>query len=209
MHDHSHQQGFTLIELLTVIAVIMIMTAMVLGGTRGWQRESELEKAAADVISTYREARQYATAIRKHGDDYPSYGVHLEEGDSTVILYSDCKPDDTGEGSLTDADVFDYPNISGSNSECDEGIIITEFELVNVEVREIRFTDTSSNDETLARFSTLFLRPEPTIWFTGGSSSGSMDILEVGDVEIELENTKSTGDTKTVYINTNGFISTR
>jgi prepilin-type N-terminal cleavage/methylation domain-containing protein len=197
MQTRSHERGFTLIELLTVIAIIFIMVAIVLAGTRNWRDVTVLEEASIEVLSVVREARSYAMAVREHDGAYPSYGVYFERGSGDIITYADCEADDNAPiGAITADDIFDYNNTNN----CSGGTDVITTTLEGVEVQQITLNEIGGSTDTASNLSVLFMRPEPTIWFSTGST-----LQYLGEVEIELEHL-NTGQTRTVYINSSGLV---
>lgn len=69
-----HKKGFSLLELITVIAIIMIMTAVVLSsGLIQNRKERELEAAAREVAAAIREAQNNALTGKNADSDCNTY----------------------------------------------------------------------------------------------------------------------------------------
>jgi hypothetical protein len=72
-------------------------------------------------------------------------------------------------------------------------------------ITDIAFSGVNVGDPaTLSSFNILFIRPEPTVWFSG-EASGSLVNLDAGDVSITL--TSGNGvETRTIKVNAAGLI---
>ncbi len=204
-----HARGFTLVELLTVIAIIFILTGLVLSNLRSARDHAAAEQAALDLIALMREARQNSLAVREHAGMYPSYGVYVKKGESTAVLFADCKADDdaAGSNSLNKHDTFDYTgtkeqeNCGAGNTDVERltfagGVIVEDIE-----------ADTIVHKDNITHFSVQFLQPEPTLWFVGKkneSAAAEAGWLDMGTVHITLK--APSDDTVVVSINSAGLI---
>ena len=200
-------KGFTLIELLVVIAIIAILSITLISSIGINTKKRELDEVANDIISLLRKARQNSVAILEHPEKpgtYPSYGVHFDlTDDDTILLYADCKADDDNSGALSydNGDVYHY-----KNSNCGGKAIIEKMNLKhNITITALDFTSIESSDPTsLTDFNVLFIRPEPTIWFSG-KDIGAMKNFDSGTGSITIANSDGT-QTQTIHVNVVGLI---
>lgn len=84
-------KGFSLLEFIGVFAILLVITAIVVGGFLGFKRGSELTLAKESVLSQLREAKTRTLAAR----DNAAWGVHFET-DRAVLFkasYSAGAPD--------------------------------------------------------------------------------------------------------------------
>lgn len=180
------------------------MIAMVLGNTRGQNDRAAVEKSADDLVSFFRQARQYSLAVRQLGSQYPSYGVYMAKDGTTAIMYADCVPDDNVSHTITEADTFRYLSSGASNcTGSGGGSTITETLNLQTRTKISKITTTSvgaASPTERADLSVLFIRPEPTIWL---SYSGGY--IRPGSMSIELTNNAGT-EAVTVTINSAGFV---
>ncbi len=160
-------RGFTLIELLVVIAIIMIIASVGLSSTRPLSRHAKLLGDANEVVSLLRTTRQHAISVAAHPTKtpttYPSYGVSIPQGASTITEYADCKPDDNGTNGTEFTDTFRLSNSCGAAASSDT--IIETLILQGSTVTDISYIESDGTTFSLPLISILYLRPEPTIWF--------------------------------------------
>jgi prepilin-type N-terminal cleavage/methylation domain-containing protein len=202
-----NNRAFTLIELLVVIAIIAIMSVFVLANFSTGTRQAGLAQETNNVLSFLRKARQNSLAILEHPDDpnvFPSYGVHIDLSQpDTLILFADCKADDDDSGSIDLVnDVFHF-----RVSACTGKGRIEELILENAEITDIAFDGIEpTNPSTLDSFNVLYIRPEPSVWFSG-SDTGPVINLDAGEVRITVSNLSGT-ESDTIYLNSAGLIVT-
>lgn len=76
-------KGFSLLEFVGMFAVILVITAIVVGGFLGFKRGSELTLANEHALSQLREAKARTLASR----DNAAWGAHFET--DRVILFKE------------------------------------------------------------------------------------------------------------------------
>jgi prepilin-type N-terminal cleavage/methylation domain-containing protein len=90
------KKGFTLIELLTVLAIIFVLTSVSFSSYRTAQRQYVLESAAQKFAQDIRRTQEMAISARicqACGNRVPpGYGIFLEQGSSSYIIYADTNP---------------------------------------------------------------------------------------------------------------------
>lgn len=74
-------RGFTLIEIFVSIAVIVVITAAILGGLSSFRRTSDLNQATDGVIAALRDGRLRTIESK----DSSGWGVHLESTRVTLF----------------------------------------------------------------------------------------------------------------------------
>lgn len=95
--------GFTLIEMLIVLTIIVIVTAIAIGGQSNFNRTLTLNNAAYSIALSLREAQTYGLSSRTYtGIRNTGYGVNFTMGaptaytlfaDTCTPVASDAKPD--------------------------------------------------------------------------------------------------------------------
>lgn len=94
--NSKKQRGFTLIEALAVTAVIGVISSIMVVNWRKNEERYKLQRAAQEIVQNIRKAQSYA--LSSYRMEWPgelngviprSYGVQLEEGDSTYFIYGD------------------------------------------------------------------------------------------------------------------------
>ena len=203
---HMNSRGFSLIELLVVIAIMAALSIAVMSSFSISTSEAELDGAAMDVISLLRKARQNAVTILEHPErpgEYPSYGVYFDTANGdTLILYADCKADDDDSGQVDYVnDIFHFRIAACSGKGKIEETTLKH----GATITAIAFDSADpANPATLDDFNVLYMRPEPTAWFSG-TSGGPVTNLDAGTAHITISNTDGT-QTRTVHINAAGLL---
>ena len=204
-----NSRAFTLIELLVVIAIVSLMSAFVLGSFSRSTQEAGVAEATNSLLSFMRKARQNAVSVLEHPGQpgvYPSYGIHINIKDDPgkIILYADCKADDNDSGGIEASDIFHF-----RQSECNGNGKIEELKLNNAHVTSLVFSGANPNESgALTSFNVLFIRPEPTVWFsgtTGPVAHPHVKNFDVGEARITISNLAGT-ESKVIRINSVGLI---
>ncbi len=88
-------KGFTLIELIVVITVIAILTIIILPDHKIGGQGFALQRSGYELAQNIRRAQEMAMSAKKfHGVVPFGYGIYLEAGSTSYILYADVSPGD-------------------------------------------------------------------------------------------------------------------
>jgi prepilin-type N-terminal cleavage/methylation domain-containing protein len=117
--------GFTLVEMMTVVAIILIMTAILLGNLPNFRDRLSLDAIAQEMAVTIRQAQIFGSATRTSGSqEFPSYGVYFDlSSNNNFIVFADLG---TPPNSL-----YDRLGCAASATECREqflfsrGVVVT------------------------------------------------------------------------------------
>ena len=87
--------GFTLVELLVVLAIVVVITSVVIGGENNFNKTFLLTNTTYDVALSYRAAQSYGLSSQQYaGTNNAGYGIHLGTPPLTsYTLFSDISPD--------------------------------------------------------------------------------------------------------------------
>jgi prepilin-type N-terminal cleavage/methylation domain-containing protein len=173
----SQSRGFTLIELLVVIAIIIVLATTGFANMRPLSRHAKLMQDANEVVALMRTARQHSISVLVHPripGEYPSYGVSLSKNSSSVQEYADCVGDDDGAGQINYEDSFSMQSDSCGAA---ANTVIDTITLKNSKVSYIEYQTSTSGTTPLPSIAILYLRPEPTIWFSTAVGGGIDDTV--------------------------------
>ena len=87
------QFGFTMIELLVVIFIISLVSAFALANYRSGQKKYILTGAVQQLVSNIRKAQNMALSGFDISGQYNGYGLYIEKGKSSYIIYGNKNPD--------------------------------------------------------------------------------------------------------------------
>ena len=87
----AQSRGFTLVEMITVVAIILIMTAILLGNLPNFRDKTSLDLIAQEIAVTIRQAQVFGSGTRTAGDSkFRSYGVYLDSSQiDNFIIFAD------------------------------------------------------------------------------------------------------------------------
>jgi Tfp pilus assembly protein FimT len=198
------ERGFSLIELLTVVSLIMIFMVFMLTRTPNLNGVARLETSVGTLLSAFRQARHDSISVAKLGasNEFPSYGVYVQENGTTVTIYADCQADDTGDATPTvdENDTFHF-----EDNNC--GATYTPLPLepgVTVSDIGIRRTDAGAYTTTPVSLSVQFVRPHPIVMMV--TKVGTVFTVQPNaEAYIELRESR-TNTTRRIRVNTNGLM---
>jgi prepilin-type N-terminal cleavage/methylation domain-containing protein len=100
MEENINKKGFTLVEVLTSIFIIAILSAVILVNYRQSNRQYALLRSANKLAQDIRRAQQMAMTTKEYGGSIPpgGYGIYINTGDTSYILYADNNPADPPGG---------------------------------------------------------------------------------------------------------------
>lgn len=88
------KDGFTLFEVLLVIAIIGIMSTIALLSFDRGDAALELQRVRFSVEQGLENAKSNAfNGLLHHGDHVESFGVHIKEGENSIVVFADCNGD--------------------------------------------------------------------------------------------------------------------
>lgn len=194
--------GFSLIELLVVIAIIGILALMLISSTQKYDETAKLNAAASALNQAIFDARTRAVSSAQYNQNYDaSFGVYVTTASTgtpnrtIVTIYADCIADDNNDGSVSTGDNFRFDN---STAECGINDTVKSITLpYDVYVSAITPALTSYSGGNVGAMSILFLRPEPTVWYTLGATNTN-NIYTLGEAKITLRTPQ--GQTKAVIV---------
>lgn len=85
----SQQFGFTITELLVVIFIISLLSALTLVGYRGSQKRYALSQDSQRLMASLRKVQNMAMSGIDISGQYYGYGIYVEDGNSSYIIYAD------------------------------------------------------------------------------------------------------------------------
>ncbi|MBP6860131.1 MAG: prepilin-type N-terminal cleavage/methylation domain-containing protein [Candidatus Pacebacteria bacterium] len=205
--------GFTLIEMLVVLAIIVIVTGIAIGGHASFGRTLSLNNAAYSVALTLREAQTYGFTSRGYtGIQNTGYGVSFSSAtgfslfaDTYPAVAASATPDQPPGNGRYDAGV--------APSGCPGAECVTNYTLNNgYSVAKFCVKPESATSDwicnttsTLTKMDIVFKRPESDARISGrlgSSDSGWSDEYVRACVSVA----GSSGDTRTVSISEAGQI---
>lgn len=205
-------RGFTLIETLAVTAIIGIIVTILFINQRDFIQKSELRAAMTQLINTIEEVKSKNNASITPADIaangfFPSFGVQFTVGHGSVTIFADCIPDDNDDGLVRVGDDFQY---NSSTTECSgaNGDLIKNVELINNTVikeiitDDLAFPTGTTAPSTITTLDILYLKPEPTVWYTLNSNNSL--VTSLGKATIVIEN--SAGDTRSITLSSNAQV---
>jgi prepilin-type N-terminal cleavage/methylation domain-containing protein len=200
--------GFSLIELMVVVAIITIFTSFSLARTPSLGGSVRLENSLNAILSAFRQARHDSISVAKFGalNVYPSYGVYVQEGGTTLTIYADCIADDTGGANPivdeNDTFYFGAANNCGGASAVSKTITLDQ----NITISDIGVKQAGAGafTTTAANMSVQFLRPHPLVWIVT-QTGGARTVHPNAEAYIDILDAR-TNTTRRVTINTNGLV---
>lgn len=178
--------GFTLLEITVVVSIIILLGTIFIVNYRGGEKQFALQRSAHKLSQDLRRAQEMAMSAQIFEDTFPKggYGISLQEGSNSYILFADCN----GDGVYS---------LAGSAATCDLSTPANPF-YKGEKIEEIFLEDRisifqlspSAVDKSL---SVTFYPPDPKTTITPQSSSASI-VLTID------------GQTRTVSINSVGLI---
>ena len=182
-------KGFTLIELLTVIGIISILSVVFIANYRGGNKEFALKRSAYQLAQGIRLAQEKSSASQSfYGEYQGAFGVYLEEGSNSFILFVDCDSD-----GIYNPGIYSCDDCRGSS--CISNVFTEEFEEYSLE-SGVSISDISSNIS--GHFSVTFTPPDPTVNFTPDASEVTMSIQGEGTDGLS---------TRQIIVNKSGLVS--
>lgn len=92
----KNNAGFTIVETLVVVGIIMILSVILLPNYKRFHDEFSLLRSAHKLAQDLRRAQEMASSAKEFQGGVPSggYGIYVESGETTYILYADKNPED-------------------------------------------------------------------------------------------------------------------
>jgi type IV pilus assembly protein PilA len=95
---NKSQQGFTLIELMIVIAIVGILAAIALPAYQDYIVRSKMSEPLAALAEAKTSIAEYVAANGGYPDSSSSFGVNVEQRDSSIMIGLAVRPTTPVEG---------------------------------------------------------------------------------------------------------------
>lgn len=97
--DQILSRGFTLIEMITVVAIVLIMTAILLGNLPDFRDKTSLDAVAQEVAIIVRQTQVFGSATRNARGEFPSQGIYIDtRKKDNFIVFADIDKDNKYDG---------------------------------------------------------------------------------------------------------------
>ncbi|MYE37918.1 MAG: type II secretion system protein [Candidatus Spechtbacteria bacterium SB0662_bin_43] len=88
------EEGFTLFEVLLVIAIIGTLSTIAFLSFNQSDSVLELQRVRFSIEQGLENAKSNAfNGLLHHGDHVGSFGVHIEKGQDSIVIFADCNDD--------------------------------------------------------------------------------------------------------------------
>ncbi|MFH1462749.1 MAG: type II secretion system protein [bacterium] len=181
----SMKKGFTLLEITVVVAIIILLSTIFLTNYREGEKRFALLRSAHQLAQAIRTTQESAMSSREFDGGFPQggYGIYLEEGSNSFVLFADCDGDYS----------YNYNN-SGSALSCADAVLANPYPYEKIEEFFLEEGVYISSISPSSPQNIVFFPPDPIIIITPSSNSVSITLTFDG------------GSAKTVTINSVGLI---
>ncbi len=186
--DSRRNSGFTLIEMIVVVAIVLIMSAIVLGNLPAFRDKTSLDLVAQEVAITIRQAQVFGISTRVAGGSFPSHGIYFDSSvKDQFVLFADLA------GGRTNA--YDVGDGCGEiTTECVELFKLTG----GITIDGIK----DNQNNSLLALNIIFQHPDPEAHFYG--STGNALPIDPSYVKIKIQDNK--GNSKNIVVYRSGHI---
>jgi type II secretory pathway pseudopilin PulG len=173
-------KGFTLLEITVVISIIIFLGTIFFADYRGVEKQFALKRSANQLAQGLRKAQELALSCRKTppelgSESFPGggYGIYLEKGANSYVLFADCDDDQKYDKSSTKR--CDQTGDPGVFSEKIEEVFLEK----NIKISEFypSFSGTYCPVSGVNCLDISFIPPNPTVYLNDGSFEESSIIL--------------------------------
>lgn len=153
----NNRKGFTLLEMMIVLSLVIVLTTVTAVYNKGIGRQIVVAQQHAKVLGFLVKARSAGFTIPKTVDSVCGYGVHIDPGTRTIILFKDIcgsvQPNKYDDGEKLEQVVLD-PSVTVT-SDMNDIVFIPPFGKVVIDGLDTKFTGvitiTSASDDLTKR----------------------------------------------------------
>jgi type II secretory pathway pseudopilin PulG len=166
------KKGFTLLEITIVVSIIILMGTIFVINFRGGEKQFALQRSAHKLAQDLRRAQETAMSSQIFEDSFPKggYGIYLEKGSNSYILFADCD----GNQTYSEAGFAQSCAEAGTNDPFREKIEEISFE------KGIYISEFSPEENSVA---ITFFPPDPKITINPSNSSILINLTFDGKIK--------------------------
>ncbi|MFZ1988054.1 MAG: prepilin-type N-terminal cleavage/methylation domain-containing protein [Minisyncoccia bacterium] len=206
-------RGYTLIEMLIVLAIIIIIAAIAIGGQSNFNRTLSLNNAAFDIALSIRQAQSFGLSSRSaSGVSNAGYGLHFNRTEeSSYIFFADTKPSASSDATPDTKPGNGIYYTGGTATSMDtlvatytlnNGFTISGFCAYDASAN---VWDCTSDTDPLRFLDIVFTRPNSDVRVHGRTNSGTGYLSYV---KACITVAGPTGETRSVSVSDTGQVST-